>query len=145
MVNAASVRGLRTKPFAKPVKGQIADLVDLAQQEFEAGRYAAAAIIARLVRSRAPDEWEPQRLLSLVAAAPDYYASPSAEFFYAIGKAHHLLGENELAAPNYRQAVTLNRNLWQAHVGLASLRMHGDPIPPPITEEVIDIKLGKTG
>jgi antitoxin HicB len=38
------------------------------------------------------------------------------------------------------------RNIGEAIEGyLESLRKHGDPIPPPITEEVIDVTLGKAG
>lgn len=38
------------------------------------------------------------------------------------------------------------KNISDAIEGyLESLRKHGDPIPPPITEEVIDIKPGKVG
>ncbi|MEX2219022.1 MAG: type II toxin-antitoxin system HicB family antitoxin [Phycisphaerales bacterium] len=37
------------------------------------------------------------------------------------------------------------RNIGDAIEGyLESLRKNGDPVPPPITEEVIDVKLGKT-
>jgi hypothetical protein len=49
-----------------------------------------------------------------------------ADYFLALGEAHRLLGENELAASNYRKALALNGNLVQAHVGLASMRMPGD-------------------
>jgi hypothetical protein len=37
-----------------------------------------------------------------------------------------MLRENEEAALNYREALTFNRDLPQAHLGLASLRMPGD-------------------
>jgi hypothetical protein len=114
------------KPFAQPANSTIAALVNLAQEEFAAGHYAAAVSIARIARSRAPDEWEPQRLLSLAAIALDHNDSPSAEFYHALGKAHQLLGENDLAESNYRQALTLDGNLASAHIGLATLRMPGD-------------------
>jgi antitoxin HicB len=38
------------------------------------------------------------------------------------------------------------RNIAEAIEGyLESLSKHGDPIPPPITEEVIDVNIGKAG
>jgi tetratricopeptide (TPR) repeat protein len=112
---------------AKPKDPVIAALVDLAEQELVDGRYATAAYIARLGCIRAPDEPDPQRLLSLTASAQDQDNPQSSEFFYAIGEAHRLLGENEIAASNYRKALTLNQDFALAHIGLARLRMPGDP------------------
>lgn len=38
------------------------------------------------------------------------------------------------------------KNIAEAIEGyLESLRKHGDPIPPPITEEIVDIELRKAG
>jgi antitoxin HicB len=38
------------------------------------------------------------------------------------------------------------RNIGDAIQGyVESLKKHGDPIPPPITEEVIDVPFGKVG
>lgn len=38
------------------------------------------------------------------------------------------------------------RNITDAIEGyLESLRQHGDAIPPPITEEVVEVKFGKAG
>src|SRR2546423_503260 len=48
----------------------IAEVVRLMHDEFRAGRYGAAAGIARLIRSRSPAEPEPQRLLSVLAGFP---------------------------------------------------------------------------
>jgi glycosyltransferase involved in cell wall biosynthesis len=117
-----------TSPPPRPRDPVVAALVDLAQQEFALGHYAATVCIARLARSRAPDEGEPQRLLSLTACARvlDQDDSPSPEFFYALGEAHRLLGDHDLAASHYQQALALNRNFALAHVGLATLRLPGD-------------------
>jgi hypothetical protein len=111
------------KPPLRPADPTIAALVDLAQEEFRCGRYEATVHIARLIRSRAPDEPEPQRLLSL--SAPANRQEPGAEHFFAIGEAHRLLGESESAASNYRKALTLNRNFAEAHRRLATLRLQG--------------------
>jgi hypothetical protein len=115
-------------PPAQPKDPVIAALVELAQQEFALGEYAATATIARLARSRAPDESEPQRLLSLTAAARvlDENYLPSAAFFSAVGDAHHLLGQDALAISNYRSALNLDGNFVRAHRGLATVRMPGD-------------------
>ncbi len=38
------------------------------------------------------------------------------------------------------------KNISDAIEGyLESLKKHGDPIPPPITEETIDVNFGRTG
>lgn len=115
-------------PPARPKDPAIAALVDLAQHEFAMGHYAATATIARLARSRAPDEPEPQRLLSLTAPArvlEDNYLL-DADFFCAVGDAYRLLGENESAASSYRKTLTLDPNFARAHLGLTALRMPGD-------------------
>src|SRR5258708_34384654 len=67
-------------------------------------------------------------MLSLVAACLPLEAmanSLRAEYHVALAEAHLLLGENEAAELNYRAALTFNRNLPQAHLGLAGLRMPG--------------------
>lgn len=60
------------------------------------------------------------------AYALDEDASPSAESFFVAGEAHRLAGENDFAASNYWKALTLNRDLVQAHIALANMRMPGD-------------------
>jgi hypothetical protein len=104
-------------------------LVDLAQAEFRAGRYAACAAVARLARQRAPGEPEAQRLLSLAspwlasAPAPLPYAI---EYHLALGDAYRILHANDESASHYRTALTEDGNLVRAHVGLATLRLPGD-------------------
>ena len=53
-------------PPVRPANPRVAAALDLAHAELRAGHYDRAAIVARLVRSRAPAEPEPQRLLSLL-------------------------------------------------------------------------------
>ena len=113
-------------PWVRPADPTIATLVELLQQEFRHGRYEASVSIARLIRSRAPDEQEPQRLLSLVGSALEQEHRPNAEYFLALAEAHRLLGEVELAASNYRAALTLDRDLPQARAGLMALGLSGD-------------------
>ncbi|MEY2518426.1 MAG: hypothetical protein QOF24_185 [Verrucomicrobiota bacterium] len=72
-----------------------ASLVKLMHTQFRAGRYAAAASVARLVRSIAPGEPEPQRILSLLAA---YSPQPlDAEYHRSLAKAHRALAKNGVA------------------------------------------------
>jgi hypothetical protein len=111
---------------ARPADATIAALIDLAHVEFRAGHHAAVVSVARLIRSRAPDEPEAQRLLSLVPRSLDEGLPSPAEYFATVAKAYLLLGDQELAASNYRTALSYNGNLVQAHIGLATLRMPGE-------------------
>ncbi len=113
----------------RPADPVTAELVDLAQSEFRAGRYAAAAAVARLTRAHAPDEAAPQRLLA--HASP---WSPSGEpladqrvgTHAALGDAHRRRGNKERAVAEYRSALALDGNCLPAHMGLAKLHMPGD-------------------
>jgi hypothetical protein len=58
----------RLAPSAAPQDPQTAAAVDLAMAAFRSGETETAAELARLIRAYAPDEPEPQRLLSLVGA-----------------------------------------------------------------------------
>jgi tetratricopeptide (TPR) repeat protein len=106
----------------------VAAAIDVAQREFTGGRYQAAVAVARLIRTRAPEAGEPQRLLSLLAGALEEAEPPHAdsEFFLALGEANRLFGANELALEYYRKALSLDPNLVQAHIGMATIRMPGD-------------------
>lgn len=107
-----------------------AELVELAENEFRQGRDQAACAVARLIRKRAPDEPVPQRLLALVSPwlpAGEIPTGPAgADYHLALAEAHRILGEREVAAANYRAALTCNPNAHQAHLGLSNLRMPGD-------------------
>ena len=79
---------------------------------------------------RAPDEPGPQHLLSLVSPwlhPGEVPLDPQrAGYHLALAGAHRILGENQTAADNYRAALTFNRDLLEAHLGLAKLRMPGN-------------------
>jgi glycosyltransferase involved in cell wall biosynthesis len=116
-------------PIEHPSNPVIAALIELAHKEFRAGRFEASAAVARLARSHAPDEIEPQRLLA--------HASPwfrtrfppqdrRAECHLALGEAYRVLGNSNMSASEYRAALTFDDDLLQAHLGLAKLRMPGE-------------------
>ncbi len=117
------------QPPQQPADPVIAQLVELAQAEFRAGRYEGAAGVACLARERAPDEPEPQRLLSFTAIWLPWTGPSSpwrADYHLAMGEAFSMLGEAEPARSHYRAALELQPDTVKAHVGIATLRMPGD-------------------
>jgi hypothetical protein len=104
----------------------IAELIDLAHMELYAGHYPAVLSLAGLIRIRAPDEPEAQRLLSMVACGLDHGHPVEGDYFLALGDAYRISGDGDLAESNYRKALTFDRDLVRAHVGLATLRFPGD-------------------
>jgi glycosyltransferase involved in cell wall biosynthesis len=116
-------------PIERPADPGIAALVDLAHGEFRAGRFEAAAAVARLARNRAPDEMEPQRLLAHAGPWLRARVPPDdrrAEFHLARGEAYRMLGDGETSAAEYRAALIFDDDLVPARMGLARLRMPGD-------------------
>jgi hypothetical protein len=116
-------------PTARPADPVTSALVDLAETEFRAGHYAAAAAVARVTRARAPDE---ASVLSLLAHASPW--SPGSEppvpdrvaAHVALGRAYRLLGDDERAAGEFRSALALESHCPAAQEGLAVLRLPGD-------------------
>jgi hypothetical protein len=92
---------------------KIAAAITLAHGEFRAGHYHVAATIARLIRSRDPNAYEPQRLLSLVAGAlEDPRPVDDAESARAVQEATRLLEEHDSAQSSARptQLASEDRN-----------------------------------
>jgi tetratricopeptide (TPR) repeat protein len=115
-------------PAPRPQSATISALTELAESEFRARRFEAAVAVARLARSRAPDEPAPQRLLAQASAwlAADKPADDRrAAFHFALGEAYRLLGETENASSEYQTALAFNGDLSEARVGLSLLRMPG--------------------
>ena len=128
-LDAAFDRTLWALPAPPPRDKIVAALTELAQAEFRARRYAAAAAVARLARARAPDEPAPQRLLAQASAwLPRNRPGKArlAGFHLALAKAHRLLGDSGKAAAEYRAALAADVDLAEAYVGLAELRMPGE-------------------
>jgi glycosyltransferase involved in cell wall biosynthesis len=112
-------------PPVPPTDPAVARLVEIAQREFRTGRYDSAGAVARLARQRAPEEHEPQRLLSLVAGRSQD-ATVNADYHMAQADAHRVLGDKDVAISHYQRALYFNNNLVQAHIGLATLRFPGE-------------------
>ena len=117
-------------PAPCPSDPVVKAVTDLAETEFRAGRFEAAASLARMARARAPDEPAPQHLLAyagawLIGQAP-IAENRRASFHLARAKAFHLLGDVTSSAAEYRAALSYDEDLVQAHIGLAKLRMPGD-------------------
>ena len=114
---------------ARSANQSVAGLVELVRNEFRHGRFESACAVARLIRKRAPEEPEPQRMLSLLAPWLSVLGPPQsqlAQYHLALAEAHRMLGEMELASSAYRTALTFDRNLVQAHIGLATVQMPGE-------------------
>ena len=118
-----------SSPAQRPPDPTIATLVDLAHREFRTRRYESAAAISRLIRSRASDEPESQRILSLIGSSLSIDGPPDdrrADYHCALGDAYRTLGHDDRAASEYQAALRFNGDLVQAHLGLSHLRMPGD-------------------
>jgi glycosyltransferase involved in cell wall biosynthesis len=103
-----------------------AALVDLAESEFRSRRFQAAAAVARMARSRAPDEPAPQHLLAIAGAwlrdAGEPPDDKRAGFHLARAKAYRLLDDTAAAETEFRAALGWDADLAEASSGLAELR-----------------------
>ncbi len=112
-------------PSPRPVDQVCAALVDLAEDEFRARRFQAAAAVARMARAHAPDEPAPQRLLAIAGAWLRDAGEPTddqrAGFHLARAKAYRLLADAAAAAVEYRAALAADAALAEAKNGLAEL------------------------
>jgi glycosyltransferase involved in cell wall biosynthesis len=92
-----------------------AALVDLAESEFRNRRFQASAAVARMARSRAPDEPAPQRLLAIAGAwlrdAGEPPDDQRAGFHSARAKAYRLLGDTTAADAEFRAALNWDAKL----------------------------------
>lgn len=125
----ATAAGFRAqlKPSEEPTltNQAAAALVELAKVELERGNYKAAADVARMASSHAPAELATSRVLLSAGLLSRYNEHRDAAYFTAIGDAHRVIGENETADIQYRNALALTADSVGAHAGLASTRMSG--------------------
>lgn len=112
-------------PSPRPADEACVALVELAEDEFRARRFQAAAAVARMARARAPDEPAPQCLLAIAGAWLRDAGEPTddqrAGFHLARAKAYRLLAETAAAAAEYRAALACDTALAEAKNGLAEL------------------------
>ena len=116
-------------PLGRPADPLVAGLTDLARAEFRAGRWAAAAAVARLARARAPDEVAPQRLLAHASSwsvegepPADQHAATHA----ALGARTGSSGTTSARSSNTGPPLALDGNLPAVHSSLSRIRMPGD-------------------
>lgn len=100
--------------------------IELAQQAFRSEHFPAVVSMARLIRSRFPNELEPQRLLALIPSGLDYGYPLDADYYFTLGELHRVLGDHEAAELHYRHALNIDRNFVKAHISLAKQRYQGD-------------------
>jgi hypothetical protein len=111
----------------RPLDPVCAALLDLAESELRNRRLEAAAAVAHMARSRAPDEPGPRRLLADTGQCDGEPPSDRrAGFHLARGKAYRLLGDAATAEADFRAALVWDADCLQAHEGLAELRFPGE-------------------
>lgn len=102
-----------TSPIQIPLDQKIFKVFTLMHDEFRANRFLTAAAIAHILRAHAPNEPEPQRILSLIGPL---LTSPGLESGVenqtALTEAHTILGNNKEAQAGHRKRhVKLDRLL----------------------------------
>jgi glycosyltransferase involved in cell wall biosynthesis len=113
-------------PIHRPSNRRIAAVLDLAHNEFRAGNHQVVAALCRLIRQYAPDEPEPQRLLTLVSGWHRLGDAPAGDSNYhlVLHKAYLILREPDKAAAEYKAALTahakipISRMLWRRFLAL---------------------------
>jgi glycosyltransferase involved in cell wall biosynthesis len=116
-------RGLWARsPSPRPADPVDDALLTLAESEFRQGRFEASAVVARMARSRSPDEPGPQRLLAHAGhwlRDKDPPDDRRAGFHLARARAYLLLGDVAAAEAEFRAALAWDPGLQEAHDGLA--------------------------
>jgi glycosyltransferase involved in cell wall biosynthesis len=97
-----------TAPIQFPPDPKIAEVFELMHNEFRANRFQTAAAIANVLRAYAPDEPEPQRILSLIGPLlTSLRVESGVENHSALAKAYQILGDNEKALAVHRNIRAL--------------------------------------
>jgi hypothetical protein len=147
---------------ARPSDPICAALVDLAESEFRSRRFQAAAAVARMARSRAPDEPAPQHLLAIAGAwlrdAGEPPDDKRAGFHLARAKAYRLLDDPTAAETEFRAALEWDAGLTDATSGLAEMAARGEGTPgrvsrsqagssasPPARQAIVVLGMHRSG
>lgn len=121
--NGFDFRQWSAAPLPRAKDPTVAEVVDLAYGELDAGRGSTAVAIARLARDRAPDEPALLHLLACNAGWRRYdeVVGPPAQHHLALAEAHRLLGAHAASALHYREALIHDPDLPTARAALARL------------------------
>lgn len=104
-----------TAPIQFPPDQKIAAVIELMHREFRANRFHTAAALANILRSYAPDEPEPQRILALIGPLLTLpLVELGVEDHIALAKAYQILGDNEKAWAEHRNIRMLQGRLLVA-------------------------------
>jgi hypothetical protein len=124
---AQELRPLEPTPRSSDAK--VAAVLDIAETEFRAGHFETCAAAIEIALRHAPHDPVPQRLLASINALlreRPPRRDERAHFHVACAKAHGLCGDLLAAAAEYRDALTFDCDLVEAHIGLSNLRMPGE-------------------
>jgi len=120
-------------PTPDPDDPTIAALVDLARTELRGRQFSAAAAVARLARTLAPDEPSIQAIIQATcpwlsgAGDPNSFGPIRRTYYYvALGRAYAILGRVDEALASYEAALLINDDLPHVCAEMARLRMPGD-------------------
>jgi tetratricopeptide (TPR) repeat protein len=117
-------------PASAPAKEALAALAEIATTEAQAGRLEAAASVAEIACSFAPDEGSAQRLLGSIpygrTESNELTQQRRATVHLARAKAFRVIGDKEQAEAEFHAALASNGDLVDAHIGLSELRLPGD-------------------
>jgi tetratricopeptide (TPR) repeat protein len=115
-------------PTLPLMKTALAALAEIAAAEAQAGRPEAAASVAEIAGSFAPDDVAAQRLLQSFPAA-DANAPPEqhrAAYHLARGRAFRALGERSRAEAEFHAAIAHDADVVEAYIGLSEVRLPGE-------------------
>jgi len=117
-------------PLPRPADQNCAALLDIAESEFRSRHFAASAAVARMARSRCPDEPGPQRLLAnaglWLRADTELDGAERIDFHFARAKAYRVLGDTQATEAEFHAVLAANPDHTDTRFELAALRWPGE-------------------